>query len=450
MNSLFGTDGIRGVANTYPIIPELAVNVGRAISRLLKHNHRATVLIGKDTRISGDMIESALSAGICSAGGDARTCGVLPTPAVAYLTRTKGFDAGIMVSASHNPYYDNGIKIFDKDGFKLSTETEKQIEEAVLKGWDMQAIVPKDPIGKVSPEIGAEEQYIDFIINSGSNAIDLKGLKMVLDCSNGAAYKVAPAVFSRLGASLVTLFAEPDGININDGCGSEHLSSLKQKVLDAGADIGLAFDGDADRLIAIDEKGQAVAGDKILAICAKQMKIDGNLKNNRVVSTVMSNVGLKNVLATLDINHSITDVGDRCVLDEMRKSGAVVGGEDSGHMIFLDRHTSGDGLLTGLRLIEVMNKTGKKLSELAGIMTVYPQVLKNIKIQEKTDIFAIPEIADIISGVEKQLDGQGRVLVRYSGTQPLCRVMVEGPDRKTTENCCDRIVEVIDRMIGAK
>ena len=450
MHSLFGTDGIRGKANTYPIIPELAVNVGRAVARLLKHNHRATVLIGKDPRISGDMIESALAAGICSAGGDVRTCGVLPTPAVAFLTRAKRFDAGIMVSASHNPFHDNGIKIFDRDGFKLSLDLEKQIEDAVLESEDMPAQAANKQIGSVRHETGAEEQYIDFIIHSGVKNIDLNGLKIVLDCSNGAAYKVAPAVFSRLGASLITLFAEPDGMNINDRCGSEHLSSLKHKVIEANADIGLAFDGDADRLIAIDEKGEAVAGDKILAICAKQMKIDGNLKNNRVVSTVMSNVGLRNVLETLDIRHSITDVGDRCVLDEMRKSGAVLGGEDSGHMIFLDRHTSGDGIMTGLRLIEVMKKTGKKLSELAGIMTVYPQVLKNVKIIEKTDIYTIPEIADIIARIEKHLDGQGRVLVRYSGTQPLCRVMVEGPDRETTENCCDRIVEVIDRLIGAE
>lgn len=451
MGSLFGTDGIRGEANRYPIVPETMLNVGRAAARLLKHNHRATILIGKDPRISGDMIENALAAGICSAGGDVRLCGVMPTPAVAYLTRRMGYDAGIVVSASHNPYSDNGVKIFDKDGFKLSLDTEARIEQAVLQ--NKAGLLPADknnPIGRVIRENGLEEQYVRFILESGLLDVRFSGVKAVLDCSNGATYRVAPLVFERMGAEVTSLFNEPDGFNINTDCGSEHLSTLQQKVIETDADIGLAFDGDGDRLIAVDEKGRPVTGDTILAICAKQMKAAGKLINNRVVSTVMSNVGLKNLLAELDIAHSITDVGDRSVLAEMQKIGAVIGGEDSGHMIFLDRHTSGDGILTGLRLLEIMQETRLPLSELAGIMTVYPQVLKNVKIKEKIDIYDIPEIAKIIRNVEKQLDGKGRVLVRYSGTQPLCRVMVEGPDRETTERCCSDIVDVIHRQIGGQ
>ncbi len=451
MGSLFGTDGIRGEANQYPIIPEIMLQVGRAAARLLKHNHRATIIIGKDTRISGDMIENALAAGICSAGGNVSLCGVMPTPAVAYLTRSRGYDAGIMVSASHNPYFDNGIKIFDKDGFKLSPDTEARIEQAVLQNKAGHLPAAKnDPIGRIIRENGFDEQYVRFILESGLFDVHLSGVKVVLDCSNGATYRVAPMVFESMGANVTSLFNQPDGININADCGSEHVSALQQKVVETGADIGLAFDGDGDRLIAVDEKGSPVTGDTILAICAKQMKAAGKLINNRVVSTVMSNVGLKNLLAELDIAHSITDVGDRSVLAEMRKKEAVIGGEDSGHMIFLDRHTSGDGILTGLRLLEIMKKTRESLSEMAGIMTVYPQVLKNVKIKEKVDIYDIPEIADIIRSVEKQLDGKGRVLVRYSGTQPLCRVMVEGPDRETTERCCSDIVDVIYRRIGEK
>ncbi len=451
MGSLFGTDGIRGEANAYPITPEIMMSVGRAAAGLLKHNHHASLLIGKDPRISGEMIENALAAGICSAGGNATLGGVLPTPAVAYLTRAMGYDAGIMVSASHNPYSDNGIKIFDKDGFKLSADIERGIEAEVRQnGAGYNAPAGNGRIGRVIHENGFDERYVDFIIESGLTDAHPGSGKVILDCSNGATYKVAPMVFERLGANVITLFNEPDGININDGCGSQHISALQEKVLETGADIGLAFDGDGDRLIAVDEKGKPVTGDTILAICAKQMKAAGKLVNNRVVSTVMSNVGLKNLLTELDIRHSITDVGDRSVLAEMLKSGAVIGGEDSGHMIFLDRHTSGDGILTGLRLMEVMQETRLPLSELSGIMTVYPQVLKNVKIKEKIDIFDIPEIAAIIDSVEKQLDGKGRVLVRYSGTQPLCRVMVEGPDRETTERCCSDIVDVIARQIGEK
>lgn len=450
MESLFGTDGIRGVANVYPIVPEVAVNVGRAVACLLKHNDRAKILIGKDPRISGDMIENALAAGICSAGGNVTICGVLPTPAIAYLARFMKFDAGIMVSASHNPYHDNGIKIFDKDGFKLSVGMEAKIEKEVLESAGNCIAAANDRVGTVRLENDFAERYIDFMAHSGLMDIRLDGLKVVLDCSNGATYAVAPKIFTRLGAIVTTLFNTPDGININKNCGSQHLGALQKKVVETGADVGLAFDGDGDRLIAVDEKGKPVTGDQILAICARQMKKNGSLANNLVVSTVMSNVGLKNFLEENNIRHIITDVGDRLVLAEMKKSGAVIGGEDSGHMIFLDRHTSGDGILSGLRLIEVMKETGQPLSALAGIMSVYPQVLINVPVTKKIDIYTIPEIAETIRKVEDFLDGKGRVLVRYSGTQPLCRVMVEGPDRETTERCCREIVDVIERQIGER
>ena len=448
MGALFGTDGIRGEANTYPITPEVAMDVGRAVACLLKHNNRAHIAIGKDPRVSGDMIENALAAGICSAGGDVTLLGIIPTPAVAYLTRSMNCDAGIVVSASHNPYYDNGIKIFDKNGFKLSTEVEERIEAEILNRAVNCKDVRHEQIGTISQLADARDRYVDFIAGSRLSDYKLNGMKVVLDCSNGATYKVAPLLFARIGAKLTTLFNSPNGRNINDGCGSQHIETLQREVLETGADVGLAFDGDGDRLIAVDETGKAVTGDQILAICAKQMKEAKHLANNMVVSTVMSNVGLKNLLAEQGIDHLITDVGDRYVLAEMQKSGAIIGGEDSGHMIFLDRHTSGDGILTGLRLIETMIETGRPLSELSKIMKVYPQVLKNVKIKEKVDIYTFPEIAAVIRDVETRLDGKGRVLVRYSGTQPLCRVMVEGPDRDTTEQLCDRIIDVIERLIG--
>lgn len=450
MSSLFGTDGIRGKANVYPITPEIALNVGRAVACLLKHNDRARVIIGKDTRLSGDMIENALAAGVCSAGGDVRTAGVLPTPALAYLTRSGGFDAGVVVSASHNPYYDNGIKIIDQNGFKLPRETEEKLEREILECAGGCQPAEESSIGTIRPEADAEERYVDFIAGSRLTGLDFAGLKIVLDCSNGAAYRVARRVFSKLGADVTAIFDTPDGVNINDHCGSQYVGPLREKVIETGADVGLAFDGDGDRLIAVDEKGATVTGDQVLAVCAKQMKETGTLTNNLVVITVMSNAGLKDMLDELGIRHITTDVGDRFVLAAMQKNGAVLGGEDSGHTIFLDRHTSGDGVLTGLRLIETMRQSGRSLSELSAIIKIYPQVLKNVQISRKMDIFSIPEIAEVISDVESRLCGQGRVLVRYSGTQPLCRVMVEAADREMTERCCDEIVDIIKAKIGAK
>lgn len=448
MESLFGTDGIRGVANRYPITPEIALHVGRAVAAVLKTNSRSRIVIGKDGRISGDMLEAALAAGICSAGADAYLADIIPTPAVAFLATAVRADAGIVVSASHNPYEDNGIKIFDSQGFKLNTDTEQVIENRVLHPDADFVPATGDQIGIVHSMPDGRDRYAQFLKDSMQAANNLKDLHLVLDCSNGATSMIAPLVFSELGAQVTVLSDQPNGVNINANCGSQHIEPLQKAVKDAGADVGLAFDGDGDRLIAVDETGSPVTGDHILAICARHMKQAGVLKNNLVVSTVMSNVGLIKALEQMGIGHMVTDVGDRYVLDRMRTSGAVLGGEDSGHMIFLDHHSSGDGIMTAIRLLEAMHCAGQSLSSLRGIMDVFPQVLKNVRIREKTDIYQFPEIAQVIEKVESHLADRGRVLVRYSGTQPLCRVMVEGPDPDETDRLCQDIVDVVSENLG--
>ncbi len=447
---LFGTDGIRGVANEYPITPEVMIKLGRAIiSSLPDSAEKKRILIGKDTRLSGYMIECAIAAGICSMNGDAHLAGVIPTPGISCLTASNGFDAGIVISASHNPYYDNGIKIFDHKGFKLSDQIEKGIEDKVLDDSIISNRLISKKIGIIKKYESTELQYIEFLKKTLPQDYSLKGLKIVLDCSNGATYQVAPQLFKDLGADVTTIFASPNGTNINDQCGSQHTEILRENVLKNTADIGLAFDGDGDRLIAVDDLGNEVTGDQILAVCSKFMKEKGQLANNVVVSTVMSNVGLIQLFKELEIKHVIADVGDRYVLEEMKKNNSIIGGEDSGHMIFLDHHTSGDGILTAIRLIQVIKETSQKLSELVKIMKIYPQVLLNVPVKEKIDIRKIPEINEVIDKVENQLKDQGRVLVRYSGTQPLCRVMVEGPDEQETQQYCQDIVDVIQEKLGA-
>jgi len=446
---LFGTDGIRGIANQYPITPEVMIRLGRSIVDSLPGNSdKKRIIIGKDTRISGNMIESAIAAGICSANGDAFLAGVIPTPGIAHLTAADGYDAGIVISASHNPYYDNGIKIFNRQGFKLSDELEQNIEDKVLDDSLLSNSLISKNIGIISTIEDAGARYIHFLKNTLPTGCSFAGLKVILDCSNGAAYHIAPLVFASLGADMEVIFAVPDGHNINDGCGSQHTEILQKMVKEKKAHIGLAFDGDADRLIAVDEQGRKVTGDQILAICAKYLKENGKLPNNLAVSTVMSNVGLHQVFKEMGIRHIIADVGDRYVLEQMMAHQAVIGGEDSGHMIFLDHHTSGDGILTAIRLMEVMQKTARPLSDLAGIMQVYPQVLLNVKVRERVDIESVPEIVAAIQKVEGQLGDRGRVLVRYSGTQPLCRVMVEGPDANDTNRFCRDIADVIQQHLG--
>ena len=449
MGKLFGTDGIRGLANEYPMTPEMAMKVGRAVAYFFnrKEKGRAKIIIGKDTRISGYMLEYALVSGVCSMGADACLAGVLPTPGIAYITASTDADAGIVISASHNPFYDNGIKIFNRDGFKLSDEKEAEIE-SILLGDEISSISRNVRMaGGVYRTDDAGQNYIDFLLSKVQENF-CQGMRIVIDCSNGATYKVAPELFFRLGAEVETLFNDPDGKNINENCGSENTSKLRKSVLKKRADIGLAFDGDGDRLIAVDEKGNVITGDQILAVCAKSMKKKDQLKSNTVVSTVMSNMGLGIALEDMGIKNIKAKVGDRYVLASMIHSGAVLGGEDSGHMIFLDHQTTGDGILTALKLLEALKDEPKPLSELSKIMDVFPQVLINVEVKNKPDILSIPKINETIKAVEKNLAGKGRVLVRYSGTQPLCRIMVEGPTLKLTKKYCQEIADKVKEQIG--
>ncbi len=449
MGKPFGTDGIRGVANQYPMTPEMALKIGRATAAFFKKDDsRSKIVIGKDTRISGDMLEYALISGICSMGVDAYRAGIMPTPGVSVLTSLTGADAGIVISASHNPFYDNGIKIFNKDGYKLADKTEAEIEEFILGNKSGAPAKPVQEIGRTFKINNAENRYATFLIDAIAAKASFKGIKIILDCSNGATYRVAPAVFSELGAEVETLFADPNGKNINKNCGSQHPEALMEAVVNRKAHIGLAFDGDGDRLTAVDEKGALVSGDQLLAVCAKYLKQKGLLKNNLVVSTVMSNLGLGLALKDMGITHKMTDVGDRYVMEAMVASGAILGGEDSGHMIFLDQHTTGDGILAALRLIEVMHANSKPLSELCKIMAVFPQALKNVKVGQKPDLETVPEIQDAIKSVETNLGEQGRVLVRYSGTQPICRIMVEGPTIEETGRYCRQLADIIKNRLG--
>ncbi len=450
MKKLFGTDGIRGEANVSPITCQTALRVGRAVADYFSSRHNCDkVILGKDTRISGDMLESAITAGVCEAGLEALKVGVVPTPAIAYLVRQSRSAAGIVISASHNPWYDNGIKVFNPEGRKLPESAEIEIERHVLHPEEQAENRGGRHTGRARnlPELSGT--YVDFLCDSVSDPDLLKGMSVVIDCANGAASDVAPQVFDRLGATLTVLNASPDGTNINAACGSEHTTSLIQAVSDAKAAIGLAFDGDADRLVAVDEKGRAVSGDQLIAICASYYKKKRRLEKNRVVTTVMSNIGLKKALDKLDIIHAVSDVGDRYVMEKMVETGAVVGGENSGHMIFRDRHTTGDGILSALKILEIMRQQASSLSKLAEVMEVFPQELMAVTVSRKPDLWALPELTRVISKVESSLGDQGRVLVRYSGTQPVCRVMVEGPDHRTTVKYCREIADAVRACIGA-
>ncbi len=450
MSQLFGTDGIRGRANCYPITCDIAMKTGRAVGDFILQSGFSRLVIGKDTRISGDMLEAGIAAGAASAGVDVLLAGVIPTPGVAFLcTSLEGVGAGVVISASHNPYYDNGIKIFGQGGIKLTDDQEESIEAAILSPADPVADVPSEKIGKIQPLSDSLEQYAHFLKSKFSFMVSPEGpasqkLNIVLDASNGAASKMVHLVFSPDRFDAAIIHDAPDGYNINDNCGSQHTGDLEKMVMAKGADIGLAFDGDADRLIAVDETGTTISGDQILAICAKFAKENKKLKNNILVSTIMSNVGLTRALDAMDIVHLKSGVGDRKVLEEMIKSQAVIGGEDSGHMIFLEEHSTGDGMLSALKLIEVMLYTRQSLSELARVMQVFPQVLINVEVDaSRPDFMQIPPIAETIQQVESELGDQGRVLIRYSGTQPLLRVMVEGPDQARTQALCEKICAAI-------
>ena len=450
MGKLFGTDGIRGMANEYPMTAEIAVRAGRAVATVFRDgSEKPKIIVGRDTRLSGQMLESAVVAGICSAGGDAYLTGVLPTPGVAFMATAAKADAGVVISASHNPFYDNGIKLFKGNGYKLSDKKEADVEKLILDEGLVDSSQTVRETGTVIMQDNASEDYIAFLKSTLPANFSLNGLKIVLDCANGATFRTAPQLFSDLGAGVVALGVDPDGKNINHHCGSEHLDGLIQGVLETGAHIGLALDGDGDRLIAIDEKGQILSGDHILLICADLMQRQGRLKNQCAVSTVMSNMGLGVALKKMGIRHEKSKVGDRYVMEKMNACGAVIGGEDSGHMIFADHHTTGDGSLTGLKLIEAIQTENKPLSELSRMMSPYPQVLINVDVHNKPDIESVPEIVAAIKSVESELGDRGRVLVRYSGTQPICRIMVEGPSEGDTQRYCQQISDIIYKSIGS-
>ncbi len=449
MGRLFGTDGARGVANT-ELTPELAMQIGRAAAMVLIEGKedKPKVMIGKDTRLSGDMLEAALVAGLNSVGADVLILGVVPTPAVAFLVKEYGYDAGIMISASHNPYEYNGIKIFKADGYKLPDALEEEIESIIL---DDEKTPPKkfgDELGRVLEPAQAHEDYINHILSTTEYKYD--GMKIAIDCANGSSSTTGESIFKRLGCETLVLSAEPNGININDNCGSTHVENLQKFVKENNCDAGFAFDGDADRLIAVDENGEVVDGDKIIAICAKNMKENGKLKDDAAVVTVMSNMGFFKFAEEAGIHCEKTKVGDRYVLENMRENGYVIGGEQSGHVIFLEYASTGDGELTAVQILKAMKQTGKKLSELASVMEVYPQVLINVRVSNmgKAQFADDKEIAIAIKEAEKELGDEGRVLVRVSGTEPLVRVMLEGKDLEQITKLGEEIAEVVrERLI---
>ena len=443
MGKLFGTDGVRGVANK-ELTPELSYKLGRAAAFVLKERYNGQgIVVGKDTRISGDLLEAALTAGILSVGLNVLKVGVMPTPAIAYLTRELKAVAGAVISASHNPMADNGIKFFNGEGFKLPDEIEEEIEKFILEEKE----IPQRPIGR---EVGRIIEVADAPLLYKSFAKDtvdipLAGLKLVVDCANGASSYLAPKIYEELGAEVIPIFNSPDGTNINANCGSTHPEALMQAVVKEGAHLGLAHDGDADRVLAVDERGNLVDGDQIMVIIGKYLKKKGLLKNNRIVVTVMSNLGLKKVFAREGVEVLETKVGDRYVLEEMLKSDAVIGGEQSGHIILLNHNTTGDGIITALKLMQVLVAEGRKLSELAGEMPKFPQVLKNVRVLDKEKVMASPALGEAIARGEEKL-GEGRILVRPSGTEPLIRVMAEGPEANLTEEVVDEIIEVIKNL----
>ncbi len=449
MGKLFGTDGIRGEANRYPMKSEIAFGVGQAVAHLLrKQRHRTRIIIGKDTRISGYMLESSLEAGITSMGGHPYLVGVLPTPGIAYITQSMRADAGIVISASHNPYEDNGIKIFNGSGFKLSDEEEAALERLIFSGELERHLPPAHEMGQAFRMEDVNGRYIVFVKNTFPGDLSMEGMKIVLDVANGATYKVAPIAFTELGARVEVIHNAPNGLNINESCGSQHTDDLSKKVVETHAALGLAFDGDGDRLIAVDEKGVSLTGDQILFLCGLVLKGQGRLKNNLIVSTIMSNLGLKVACRKHGLTHYASTVGDRYVLEDMIRLGGAVGGEESGHTIFLDHHTTGDGIITAMQLIAAMARTGKPLSELRAMMDVFPQKLVNVSVKRKPSLDSVPEIGRAIREVEEALGDEGRVLVRYSGTQNMCRVMVEGPSAEVTERHCIALAGVVERALG--
>ncbi|MCI8326667.1 MAG: phosphoglucosamine mutase [Lachnospiraceae bacterium] len=448
MARMFGTDGVRGVAGSELTI-ELAMKLGQAGACVLtkEKSHQPTIIVGCDTRVSGGMLANALMAGICSVGANAVYVGVLPTPAVAYLTRKHKVDAGVVISASHNPMEFNGIKFFNGEGYKLSDDLEDEIEGLIQSDMKDLVLPTGSGVGKIDYRFDIREEYVEFM--KKCVPVELKGMKIVVDCAEGASHYTSVKTLRDLGAEVVALHVSPDGVNINANCGSTHMEELKARVVYEKADVGLAFDGDADRMLAVDEMGNIVDGDQLMAICGNDMKQRGTLKKNTIVATVMSNLGMFLMAEREGIHIEKTKVGDRYVLENMRENGYNIGGEQSGHIIFLDENTTGDGLLSALHLLQVLVKTGKKLSELASIMEVLPQALVNAKVpNHKKEHFAeYTEVAEAIDEVEKKFAGEGRVLIRPSGTEPLVRVMIEGKDQKLIEEEAKKLAELITKIM---
>jgi phosphoglucosamine mutase len=448
---LFGTDGVRGVANNYPMTTEIAMQLGRAVAYVFKNgNRRHRIVIGKDTRLSGYMIENALASGICSMGVDVLLVGPLPTPGIAFITTSMRADAGVVISASHNPYQDNGIKFFSADGFKLPDETELQIEELIFSN-QIESLRPvASEVGKAFRIDDACGRYVVFLKHCFPQELDLMGLKIVLDCANGAAYKAAPAVLAELGAEVIPMGISPNGVNINAGCGSLHPDGIAAAVREHGAHLGMALDGDADRVIFVDENGREVDGDHIMAICARDMLQRGKLAHNTLVATVMSNMGLDLAVQEMGGRVVKTAVGDRYVVEEMRRGGYNLGGEQSGHMIFLDHNTTGDGMIAALQVLAIMQRSGRTLSELAGVMTALPQVLVNVRVARRQDWQQVPQVAKVIAAAEAELAGSGRVLIRYSGTEPLLRIMLEGREKGRITALAEEIAAAIEHHLGGR
>ncbi len=451
MKKLFGTDGVRGVANVHPMTTEMAMQLGRAAAYVFRNGHkRHRIVIGKDTRLSGYMIENALVAGICSMGVDVLIVGPLPTPGIANITSSMRADAGVVISASHNPFQDNGIKFFCREGFKLPDEVELKIEDLIFsKKIDSLRPIATE-VGKAYRIDDAVGRYVVFLKSTFPKDLDLTGLKIVLDCANGAAYKVAPAVLEELGADVVLLGAKPNGTNINAGCGSLHPEVISEAVKEHRADLGVALDGDADRVIFVDEFGNEVDGDHIMAVCATDMLKQKKLRKNTLVATVMSNMGLDIAIKKAGGKIVKTAVGDRYVVEEMRKGGYNLGGEQSGHMIFLDHNTTGDGMQTALQVLAIMQRQKKTLAELAEVMIPLPQVLVNVRVAEKKDIMTIPEIGKLVGEIEAKLQDEGRLLVRYSGTEPLLRIMLEGQDKYQITGWGKEIADLVEKKLGGK
>ena len=446
---LFGTDGVRGIANEEPMTPETVVKLGRAFAHLFKApGARRSVVIGKDTRLTGYMLETALTAGITSMGVDVLLVGPLPTPGIAFITRSLRADAGVVISASHNPFEDNGIKFFSGDGMKLPDAQEAEIEQMIASGAIDQVRPRAREIGKAYRIGDAGGRYIEFAKNAFPKRLTLRGLRIVVDCAHGATYRVSPTVLQELGAEVVALNVAPDGLNINAGCGSLHPEVVQKAVLEYRADVGFAHDGDGDRVLAADEHGALVNGDQILALCALDLHAERRLAGDTVVATVMSNLGLEVALRRSGLRLVRTPVGDRFVLEEMLRGGYALGGEQSGHIIFSEYSTTGDGIVTALQVLAAMRRAGKPLSELAACMPQFPQVLENVRVERREDLATLEGVQSRIRLAEAALEGAGRVLVRFSGTEPLVRVMIEGPDESTIRHWAVEIAAAVRESLG--